>query len=87
MISRSSGSGVRSSGLEQVERSALNGESGQTGFCPAGVVFSGVPCGIEFRAGQPEQIDEFVAAVWQHASGSHGHDVSREHILAGMVLA
>jgi hypothetical protein len=27
---------VRSSGLEQVERSTLNGESGQTGFCPAG---------------------------------------------------
>jgi len=27
---------VRSSGLEQVERSTLNGESGQAGFCPAG---------------------------------------------------
>jgi hypothetical protein len=63
MTSWSSGSGARSSGLEQVERSALNGESGQTGFCPAGVVSSGVPCGIEFRAEQPEQIDEFVAAA------------------------
>ncbi|MGH3187617.1 MAG: hypothetical protein ACRDPY_10630 [Streptosporangiaceae bacterium] len=25
------------------------------------------------------------AAVQQHASGSHGHDVSREHILAELV--
>ena len=45
------------------------------------------PCGIEFRAQLPEQIDEMVAAVQQHASGSHGHDVSREHILAELVLA
>ena len=29
------------------------------------MVFSGVPCGIEFHAEQPEQIDEFVAAVLQ----------------------
>jgi hypothetical protein len=55
----------QASGVPGSNRSsaALNGESSQTGFCPAGVVFSGVPCGIEFRAEQPEQIDEFVAAV------------------------
>jgi predicted small metal-binding protein len=43
------------------------------------------PCGIEFRAQRTDQIDELVAAVQQHASGSHGHDVSREHILAELV--
>jgi hypothetical protein len=32
-----------------------------------------------------DQIDELVAAVQQHASGSHGHDVPREHILAELV--
>jgi hypothetical protein len=43
------------------------------------------PCGIEFRAERTDQIDELVAAVQQHASGSHGHDVSRDHILAELV--
>lgn len=45
------------------------------------------PCGIEFRARRADQIDELVAAVQQHASGSHGHDVPREHILAELVPA
>ncbi len=45
------------------------------------------PCGIEFRAARADQVDELVAAVQQHASGSHGHDVSREHILAELVPA
>jgi predicted small metal-binding protein len=43
------------------------------------------PCGIEFRAERADQIDELVAAIQQHASGSHGHDVSRDHILAELV--
>jgi predicted small metal-binding protein len=43
------------------------------------------PCGIEFRAQRTDQIDELVAAVQQHASGSHGHDVPREHILAELI--
>ena len=43
------------------------------------------PCGVEFRARRADQIDELVAAVQQHASGSHGHDVPREHILAELV--
>ncbi len=42
------------------------------------------PCGVEFYARRDDQIDELVAAVQQHASGSHGHDVSREHILADL---
>lgn len=40
------------------------------------------PCGVEFRVDSDEGIDHLVAAVQQHAAGSHGHDVSREHILA-----
>jgi len=45
------------------------------------------PCGVEFRAQRADQIDELVAAVQQHASGPHGHDVSREHILSELVPA
>lgn len=30
-------------------------------------------CGVEFRLGQGGQ---------QHASGSHGHDLSRDHVLS-----
>ena len=45
------------------------------------------PCGVEFRVQRADQIDELVAAVQQHASGSHGHDVAREHILSELVPA
>ncbi len=34
-----------------------------------------------------DQVDELVAAVQRHAIGSHGHDVSREHILSELVPA
>ena len=40
------------------------------------------PCGIQFRAEREDQLDHLIAAVQQHASGSHGHDVSREHIMS-----
>lgn len=40
------------------------------------------PCGVEFRVANDDQLDHLVAAIQQHASGSHGHDVSREHIVA-----
>jgi hypothetical protein len=39
-------------------------------------------CGVEFRIGQGGQVDHLIAAVQQHASGSHGHDVTRDHILS-----
>lgn len=45
------------------------------------------PFGVEFRAQRADQVDELVAAVQQHASGSHGHDVAREHILSELVPA
>jgi Cupin domain len=40
------------------------------------------PCGVEFRIGPGDQLDHLIAAVQQHASQSHGHDVTREHILS-----
>ena len=40
------------------------------------------PCGVEFRIGQDGQIDHLIAAVQQHASGSHGHDLTRDRILS-----
>ncbi len=40
------------------------------------------PCGIQFRAERQDQLDHLIAAVQQHASGSHGHDLSREHIIS-----
>jgi cupin domain len=39
------------------------------------------PCGVEFRVASDDGLDHLVAAIQQHASGSHGHDVTREHIL------
>jgi hypothetical protein len=39
-------------------------------------------CGVEFRVGRSEQVDHLIAAVQQHASASHGHDLTREHILS-----
>jgi hypothetical protein len=40
------------------------------------------PCGVEFRIGPADQVDHLIDAVRQHASGSHGHDVTRDHILS-----
>jgi hypothetical protein len=45
------------------------------------------PCGVEFRVASDDQLDHLVAAIQQHASGSHDHDVSREHILAEITSA
>jgi hypothetical protein len=39
------------------------------------------PCGVVFRIEEDDQLDHLVAAVQQHAMGSHGQDVAREHII------
>ncbi len=44
-------------------------------------------CGVEFRIERGGQLDHLIAAVQQHASGSHGHDLTREHILSELQLA
>jgi hypothetical protein len=40
------------------------------------------PCGVEFRVGRSDRIDHLIAAVLEHASGSHSHDLTMEHILS-----
>jgi hypothetical protein len=40
------------------------------------------PCGVEFRIGQADQVEHLIDAVREHALGSHGHEVSRDHILS-----
>lgn len=44
-------------------------------------------CGVEFRVESVDGIEHLVAAVQQHALGSHGHEVDREHILAELTSA
>jgi predicted small metal-binding protein len=51
-----------------------------------GTRMASCPCGVEFRA-PADRVEHLVAAVQQHAKGSHGHDVSREHVLSDLVTA
>jgi predicted small metal-binding protein len=44
------------------------------------------PCGVEFRASN-DNVDELIIAIQEHARGSHGHEATREHVLAGMTSA
>jgi hypothetical protein len=39
------------------------------------------PCGVTFQIESDEALDHLVAAVQEHALGSHDHQVTREHIL------
>jgi hypothetical protein len=56
-------------------RSAL---AGHVGRCP---------CGVEFRVAADHQLDHLVDAIREHASGSHGHELSREQVLAEVSTA
>ncbi len=40
------------------------------------------PCGVEFRVHGEDQLEHLVAALREHASSSHGHELTREEILA-----
>jgi hypothetical protein len=40
------------------------------------------PCGVEFRVGDIQQLDHLVGAVQEHASASHGHELTRDEVLA-----
>jgi len=40
------------------------------------------PCGVEFRVAAGDQLDHLVAAIREHAKGSHDYEVTREHVLA-----
>jgi hypothetical protein len=55
-------------------------------FIPTGDTVGGrvvrCPCGVEFRVATDDQLDHLVAAVREHAKGSHDHEASREQVLA-----
>lgn len=44
-------------------------------------------CGLQFRIDRDGPLDQLVAAVGQHASGSHDHGVSRDTVLARLTPA
>jgi hypothetical protein len=52
-----------------------NALAGHVGRCP---------CGVEFRVASDDLLDHLVAAIQQHASGSHGHQATREQVLASL---
>jgi hypothetical protein len=56
--------------------------TGPAQMAGAGAQVACHPCGVEFRVGRSDQIDHLIAAVQEHASGSHGHALAREHILS-----
>ena len=45
------------------------------------------PCGVEFRVASDDQLGHLVAAIQQHASGSHGHQATREQVLATLTTS
>jgi hypothetical protein len=55
-------------------------------FIPTGDTVGGragrCPCGVEFRVATDDQLDHLVAAMQQHAKGSHDHDLTRKQVLA-----
>jgi hypothetical protein len=55
-------------------------------FIPTGDTMDGrvgrCPCGVEFRIATDDHLDHLVAALREHAKGSHDYEVSREHVLA-----
>lgn len=48
----------------------------------AGAQLTCHPCGVEFRVGGSHQVDHLIAAVQEHARESHGHVLTRDHILS-----
>jgi hypothetical protein len=49
---------------------------------PGGAKVAACPCGVSFRIEDDDALDHLVAAVQEHARGSHDHVVTREHVLA-----
>lgn len=42
------------------------------------------PCGVEFRVADDGQLDHLVAAIQEHASASHQHQLTRDQVLADL---
>lgn len=62
-------------------------QAAAAGSEPTGSRVSCPPCGVEFRVERSDQLDHLIAAVQQHASGSHSTEPSREHILSELLPA
>ncbi len=64
-------------------------ESIDFGPAPAGVGgrVGRCPCGVEFRVSTEDQVDHLVAAIQEHALGSHDHSVTREHVLGELTAS
>lgn len=45
------------------------------------------PCGVEFRVASDDQLDHLAAAIGEHAAHAHGHELTREQILAEVSAA
>lgn len=46
-----------------------------------GIRVADCPCGVSFRIAADGNIDHLIAAVQEHARGSHDHNPTREHLL------
>lgn len=46
-----------------------------------GVRVADCPCGVSFRIAKDGNLDHLIAAVQEHARGSHDHAPTREHLL------
>ena len=57
-----------------------------TGDAPSGHV-GRCPCGVEFRVARDDQLDHLIAAVQEHAAGTHDHELTREQVLAEVSAA
>jgi hypothetical protein len=43
------------------------------------------PCGVEFRVASDDQLGQLVAAIREHARGSHGQELTTQQVLAEVV--
>jgi len=57
------------------------------GSLQAGARMAACPCGVSFRVETEDSIDHLVAAVQEHARGSHDHEATAEQILAEVTSA
>jgi hypothetical protein len=57
------------------------------GTLQTGARVAACPCGVSFRIESDDALDHLIAAVQEHARGSHDHSVTREHILTELTSA
>jgi hypothetical protein len=63
-----------------IDFDAASNSALRNGGAASGVRMARCPCGVEFRIEREDALDHLVAAVREHASGSHGHEVTPEHV-------